>query len=153
MKNNTNEDDAKDSERHDHHVNVNRPSCGGRILIVDDDSDVLFTLRTVLHHAGYTVEAYGDPTRALNEYFPEKYDVMLIDVKMPEISGFDLYKNIRTKDQKARVCFLTAGETYYSEFVRIFPELSEYNYLMKPVENERLLERILKIISSENTAK
>lgn len=132
------------------HGSTDLPALQGRILIVDDDSDVLFTLGTVLKDAGYVVNSYNNPTKALKDYAPETYDLLILDVKMPEINGFDLYKQIKTMDQKAKVCFLTAGETYYTEFTRLFPELSESNYMLKPVENQQLLKRTLRIIRSES---
>src|SRR5437867_3123998 len=84
----------------------------GRILVVDDDPDVLFTLTTVLRDAGYVVDPYDSPITALKEYKPRAYDLLVLDVKMPEINGFELYRKIKAEDWKARVCFLTAGETY-----------------------------------------
>jgi DNA-binding response OmpR family regulator len=121
----------------------------GIILVVDDDLDVLFTLTTVLRDAGYVVDSYDSPSKALANYKPGTYDLLILDVKMPEVNGFELYRNIKARDKKAKVCFLTAGETYFSEFMRLFPELDENNYILKPVENQQLLRRTLHMIRSD----
>src|SRR5213593_2039096 len=122
----------------------------GRILVVDDDPDVLFSLTTVLRDAGYVVHPYDSPITALKEYKPGAFDLLVLDVKMSEINGFELYRKIKAEDRMARVCFLTAGETYFNEFMRLFPDLDERNYILKPVENQQLLKRASTIIDSKN---
>jgi DNA-binding response OmpR family regulator len=94
-----------------------------RILLVDDEVDITTTYRMALEEAGFQVDAYNDSSLALYEYKPGMYDLLLFDVKMPKMNGFELYKKIKglKTDQKPRVCFITAFEVYYQALKELFP--------------------------------
>jgi two-component system, OmpR family, response regulator ChvI len=101
-----------------------------RILIVDDEPDVTLTLKTVLENNGYTVDVFNDPIIALrnfkkaledttaNEKEKEKhrYSLVLTDIRMPNMNGFELYQKIRELDENIKVRFLTASEINHDEF-------------------------------------
>src|ERR1041384_4207015 len=87
-----------------------------RILIVDDEPDLTNLSILVLEHYGYKVDAFNDPKEALSKYKPGSYDLIILDIKMPKMDGFELYQEIKNKDNNAKVCFLTASELYYKEF-------------------------------------
>jgi DNA-binding response OmpR family regulator len=120
-----------------------------RILVVDDEADLTLLCRLALEYHGFKVDTYNDPRRALSNYKPGYYDLVILDITMPKMDGFQLYDEIKKKDQKAKVCFLTASELYYEEFRK-----KEYNaidknlFIRKPVENEVLLEEVNRLISS-----
>jgi DNA-binding response OmpR family regulator len=84
-----------------------------RILVVDDESDICFVLKRVLGEYGFVVDSYDDPLIALEKFKADFYNLVILDIKMPELDGFSLYRKIKRLDKKVKVCFLTAGEMYY----------------------------------------
>jgi len=88
----------------------------GRILAIDDEPDLTMLCKMALEHYGFEVNTFNDPKEALSNYKPGYYDLVILDIKMPEMDGFELYHEIKKKDANAKVCFLTASELYYEEF-------------------------------------
>ena len=64
-----------------------------RILVVDDDNDNLDLFTIVLEHAGFKVNSYSDPVKALEEFRPNNYDPLILDYLMASLNGLELYKN------------------------------------------------------------
>jgi DNA-binding response OmpR family regulator len=87
-----------------------------KILVVDDETDLTTLFGLVLEYHGFKVYTFNDPQEALSNYKPGYYDLVILDIKMPKMDGFELYDEIKKKDHKAKVCFLTASELYYEEF-------------------------------------
>jgi DNA-binding response OmpR family regulator len=87
-----------------------------KILVVDDETDLTMLFSLALEYNGFKVYTFNDPQEALSNYKPSYYDLVILDIKMPKMDGFKLYDEIKKKDQKAKVCFLTASELYYEEF-------------------------------------
>jgi len=115
------------------------------ILIVDDEPDTTLTLKEGLEASGFAaVETYNDPLLALAAFEPGKYDLLLIDVKMDKMGGFELYKEIQKKDKNANACFITAYEIYYDSLKRDFPGLNVGCFITKPIEIGSLVRRIRK---------
>ncbi|MDP8906749.1 MAG: ATP-binding protein [Thermoproteota archaeon] len=110
-----------------------------KILLVDDDLDINITLKKVLEDNGYIVNAFSNPLDALKEYKRNTYNLLILDIKMPHMSGFELYGEIRKMDNKVKVCFLTAGEISPDNNREI---IVNNLFLRKPIENEALLEAI-----------
>jgi DNA-binding response OmpR family regulator len=81
-----------------------------RILLVDDEQDVTYTIKIVLENNGFLVDSYNDPTLALSNFKLGVYDLLLLDIRMPKMNGFDLYQRIRKIDSNVKICFLTASE-------------------------------------------
>jgi DNA-binding response OmpR family regulator len=75
-----------------------------------------------------------------------KYDMIILDIKMPEMNGFELYRQIKKIDNRVKICFLTASEMSYGEYEDIFSRLDESCFIQKPIENEELIARLNKII-------
>ena len=115
--------------------------------MVDDDTDVNTTLRTVLEANGFNVDSYEDPLLALSNFKIRFYDLVILDIKMPEMNGFSLYREIKRLDKTVKVCFLTAGEMYDGAYDDIFSSLDAKCLIRKPIENGKLIERINEIIS------
>ena len=84
-----------------------------RILVVDDESDVCFMLKEALSEDGFAVDSYKDPLLALSNFKAHSYSLVILDIRMPGLNGFALYREIRRLDKKVKICFLTAGEMYY----------------------------------------
>src|ERR671931_558821 len=118
-----------------------------RILIVDDEPDVIIVFKMVLEMNGFEVDAYDNPLSVLSNFKPNSYGLLLLDIKMPQMNGFELYKKLRTVDDKVKVCFITAYEDYRKEFKESFPELDEAKYFIrKPKAVEDLVNHVATIL-------
>lgn len=114
----------------------------GKIAIVDDEPDITTVLKKGLEQYGFVVEAFNDPEVALSNFKPDYYDLMIIDIRMPKINGFELYRELRKRDSKVKVCFLTAFEIYYEEFRKMFPNIDVRSFVRKPVAISSLVKQI-----------
>ena len=121
-----------------------------RILLVDDEPDVAVTIEAVLEESGFfQVDPFSDAISALSVFRSGAYDLALLDIKMPGMNGFELYKKLREIDKKMKICFLTAAELgYYRETDSdVINELGTNCFIAKPVNNSEIIER-LKILLS-----
>jgi CheY-like chemotaxis protein len=113
------------------------------ILLVDDEEDIARLFKIALERAGFIVDMYNDPLQSLSNYRAGIYDLLLLDIKMPEMNGFELYKRIRQIDDKSKVCFMTAFEEYYDEFRKIFPDLKNNEcFIRKPISMNDLIKTV-----------
>ena len=83
-------------------------SARKRIFVVDDEPDVTFTIKVILTSNGYQVDAFEDAEEAVAQFKNEAYFLAFLDIKMPKMNGFDLYKKLLEIDKDIKVCFLTA---------------------------------------------
>ncbi|HJW19637.1 MAG TPA: response regulator [Candidatus Nitrosotalea sp.] len=113
-----------------------------KILVVDDDIDIVLSVKKGLTNNGFEVDGYNEPQKALSDFKPNVYDLLLIDFRMPEMNGFELYREIRKKQESVKVCFLSAFEMYYDEFRKIFPTLDVQCFIRKPTTTENLVSHI-----------
>ena len=120
-----------------------------KILAVDDEPDLTKLCSLALEYHGFEVDTFNDPQEALSNYKPGYYDLVILDIKMPKMDGFELYDEIKKKDHKAKVCFLTASELYYEEFrKKEYCALDRDLFIRKPIDNEELLREVSKIMMS-----
>ncbi len=120
-----------------------------KILVVDDEADLTLLSRLTLEYRGYEVDTFNDSQDALLNFKPGYYDLVILDIKMPKMDGFQVYNEIKKKDQKAKVCFLTASELYYEQFrKREYDAIDKDLFIRKPIENEELLKEVNRIIMS-----
>ena len=118
-----------------------------RILVVDDEPDLTQVSTLALEYHGFKVDSFNDPQEALGKFEPGLYDLVILDIKMPKMDGFELYHEIKKKDSNAKVCFLTASELYYEEFrKKEYYALDRDMFIRKPIENEELVKEINKMI-------
>ena len=118
-----------------------------RILVVDDEPDLTQVSTLALEYHGYKVDSFNDPQEALSKFKPGLYDLIIIDIKMPKMDGFELYHEIKKKDNNAKVCFLTASELYYEEFrKKEYSALDRNLFIQKPIGNEDLIKEINKML-------
>ena len=119
-----------------------------KILVVDDEPDITLTLKTGLENLKqgnknlFEVETFNDPELAFSNYTPGKYDLLLLDFKMPKINGFELWDKIRKVDSKAKVCFITALNIDYESLRETFPLLEIECFIQKPIEICELVDKI-----------
>jgi len=71
-----------------------------RILVIDDEPDVNIILRKVLEKNGFIVDSYENPLLALDNFKPHYYDLIILDIKMPEMNGFSFYREIKKLDDR-----------------------------------------------------
>jgi DNA-binding response OmpR family regulator len=121
-----------------------------RILLVDDEPDVTYTLEIVLEDKGFMVDSYTDPTLALSNFKPGLYDLLLLDIAMPKMNGFDLYQKMKEIDSNVKMCFLTASELFYEEYRRLdaYPRLDMAYFIQKPCRSEDLIRQVNEILRS-----
>ena len=122
-----------------------------RIFLIDDEPDVTYTLEKVLEDNGFKVEAFTDPILALNYYTVDFYDLVVLDIKMPKMDGFELYNKIREKDPKVKICFLTAITMFYDKFrekrLALGKTINEDYFIQKPIKSEDLVKKLTSIIN------
>jgi len=115
-----------------------------RILVVDDNSDIALTLRLGLENNDSTMQVYcyDNPIGALSDFKPNFYDLLLIDVNMPSMDGFELCKKLLQKDLNVRVCFMTAGEINIDAVREAHSLKSIGCFIKKPITTDELVKRI-----------
>jgi DNA-binding response OmpR family regulator len=91
----------------------------------------------------FKVCTYNDPLEALSEFKAHFYDLMLIDVYMPHMNGFELSQKILELDANVRVCFISAAELNIEALREVYPKVSFGCFIKKPVEIEHLVKRLL----------
>jgi response regulator RpfG family c-di-GMP phosphodiesterase len=108
-------------------------------LIVDDEPDITLSLGKGLEQGGYDVQVFNNPQVA-SSFKPNVYDLLILDIKMPNMTGFELYRKLKEIDSKVKVCFITAFETYYERFKQEFFPLEEIKgFIRKPIQTEDLI--------------
>ncbi|MFL6358525.1 MAG: response regulator transcription factor [Nitrososphaeraceae archaeon] len=114
-----------------------------RILVVDDDPDITLTFKVGLEDdKSFEVYTYTDPLEALSRFRPHFYDLLLVDINMPKMNGFELCTMILKIDVNVRICFITAGDTNIEALREIYPTLSIGCFIKKPVTIEYLAKRL-----------
>jgi CheY-like chemotaxis protein len=121
-----------------------------RILIVDDDADLTLTFKEVIEDSNNNIdvnkriEVYtsNDPIVALSDFKPNFYDLLLVDINMPHLNGFELCEKILVIDINVRICFMSAVEINREGLREIYPSLGLGCFIRKPVTIDYLLERI-----------
>lgn len=120
-----------------------------RVMIVDDEQDITTVFKMGLENNQFIVTAFNDPIEALSKFRPGLYDLLILDIRMPGMNGFQLYRKIRDIDNKIKVCFLTAFDESRGEFRASFPFLEEVKcYLKKPITVRDLVRRLADLANS-----
>lgn len=113
------------------------------ILIVDDEEDITTVMKKGLEQlGGFEVDVSNDPEKALAQFKPDYYDLLAIDIRMPKMNGFELYRKLQKIDPKPKICFVTAFEMYYDEFRRVFPSMDVKCFIRKPVSITDLVRQV-----------
>ena len=119
-----------------------------KILLVEDEQDLSVVFNMVLEDGGYEVDCFTDPLLALKNFESGFYDLVILDIKMPEMDGFELHSKLKKIDNAVKICFLTASEMYYEEFRKEeFCGLDKDLFLRKPIKNEDLIKEINRIMN------
>jgi two-component system response regulator ChvI len=128
----------------------NKNNTNKKILFVDDEPDIIYSIKRVLEANGFVVDSYTDPILALSNFKPRLYDLLILDIKMPKISGLDLYQKMKEIDSNVKICFLTASELFYEEYRRLdaYPSLDKAYFIQKPFRSEDLIYKLNEILHS-----
>jgi DNA-binding response OmpR family regulator len=121
-----------------------------RILIVDDDPDITFTFKKAFEDTNriggnkisFQVNTYNDPFLALSGFKPDYYDLMLIDINMSKMNGFDFCVKALEIDVNPRFCFMSSGLINQEALRDQYPSLSIGCFIKKPVTIENLVRRV-----------
>jgi FixJ family two-component response regulator len=103
----------------------------------------------VLNEYGFDVDCFAYPLEALENFKPDFYYLVILDIKMPKVNGFELYDKFRSKDANIKALFLTAlsdVESYSNPSSKAYPLTGERHFAKKPLSNGELLEQIYSII-------
>ncbi len=114
-----------------------------KVLVVDDEPDIANSIRKVLEIRGFEVDTYLDPQDALKNFKPNFYGLIILDIRMPKMNGFQLYRELIKKDNNTNVFFLTAFEEYRQEFNKAFPELDKRHFIKKPLSGTQLMKYLI----------
>ena len=121
-----------------------------RVLIVDEEKDVGGTFETILERYGFDIDYFTDPATALDKFKPNLYDLMILDIKMPKINGFELYDQLKTRDLNIKTLFITAlssVESYNTQNSEVYPLKGRRHFMAKPVGRRELLEQVYSMIN------
>ena len=133
-------------------MSSDKPTHGKKILLVDNEPDVTYAIESVLEDNGFEVDSFNDPVLASTTYKQNYYDLILLDIKMPKMDGFELYDSIREKDKITKICFLTASEMFYESLRKarnLFGDtLGEEYFIQKPAKSDQLIRQLIHIINS-----
>ena len=113
-----------------------------RILIVDDEPDITESFGLALEDSGFEVDKYNDPAIALASFEPNVYSLLILDIKMPKMDGFELYDKIKKIDNKVKVFFISAFDIDRAAISKKYPGLKTENFLPKPIQIPELIKRV-----------
>ena len=120
-----------------------------KILVVDNEADITYALENVLENYGFSIDSFNDSMLALNSYKSNFYDLVILDIKMPKMDGFELFNKIKEKDPNVIICFLTASELFYEELRKtrylLGEKLGEEYFIQKPIKIDDLVQKMIAI--------
>ena len=122
-----------------------------KILVVDDEPDITYTLKATLEETGFfDIYPFNEPSLVLSNFRPNMYDLVILDIRMPQMNGFELFHEIRKIDENVKVCFLTAVSElteYTTAIKKTYPPLDENCIIKKPIDNMELAKQINRILN------
>jgi DNA-binding response OmpR family regulator len=120
-----------------------------RILFVDDEPDLTSLFKKALESAGFSINVFNNSADALEDFKPHFYDLAMLDIVMPKMDGFDLYKELQKVDPDVKVCFLTASEKYREDLREgEYRRLGKDLFIQKPLSIKKLIKEIHRRIDS-----
>ena len=123
-----------------------------RILIVDDEKDVGRTFKMILENYGFEIDFFTDPAMALETFKPNLYHLIILDIRMAEINGFELYDKLKSMDPNIKTLFITAlnsVEPYNTRNSKVYPLSGVRHFMKKPVSSEDLLGQVYSMLVSQ----
>ena len=129
---------------HDKHQSIRMEPVRRRnkILLVDNEADVIITFKAILQDAGFIVNTYEDPLIALSNFIPYFYDLVILDIGMPKMNGIELSRQLLELDSNVKICFITAGEANIEVLRELYPSRAIGCFINKPVTIDQLVKRV-----------
>jgi DNA-binding response OmpR family regulator len=122
-----------------------------KILLIDDEPDLTYTIKKILEDNEFEVDTFNDPILALDNYKANLYDLIILDIKMPRMDGFELYIKLREKYPKIKICFLTVIATFNEDFRKtrliLGKTINEDYFIQKPIQTEALIKKLTSIMN------
>jgi len=118
-------------------------------LLVEDEPDIAYLIKTRLQRDGFEVDGYTNPILALQNFKSGLYQLLILDIKMPNMDGIELFNRMNKEDDKVRVCFFSASEllnSIYQNFIQEFP--NRFLFLPKPISIHKVTEQIEQFLST-----
>ena len=123
-------------------------------MVVDDERDILSIVKRGLESKNrFQVETFIDAESALEslkENSGDYYDLVLTDIRMPKINGFELYRRIKESNPHMKIVFITAFEINKDEFSKVIPSLDVIDFISKPVSMATLISKLNSILNHSN---
>jgi DNA-binding response OmpR family regulator len=110
--------------------------------MVDDETDITTAVSRGLQQRGFRVTSFNNPAEALNHFKRQTFDIILLDIRMPQMTGFELARAIWKEDSGAKICFMTSFEIYEEEARTVFPSMRTPCFLRKPMGLDQLAKHI-----------
>ena len=121
-----------------------------RILIIDDDPDINNLFKIYLEHDGFQADAYTNPIDALYYFKKDEYDLILLDLKMPQIDGISMFQALKNKDENVTICLITADLSYLDQLKEKIPNIEKY-VIHKPILLKNLKDKINELVSEKSS--
>jgi DNA-binding response OmpR family regulator len=123
-----------------------------RIMFVDDEKDILSTVKRGLEsNNAFKVDTFPSGETALQtfENHPENYyDIVITDIRMPKMNGFELYRRIKEKNPSMKIAFITAFEINKEEFNKVMPSVNVTDFISKPLSISNLIAKLKTMLTS-----
>ena len=115
-----------------------------RILLVDNEDDNNIVFKMALEDDGFEVDIYiyNDSLLELSNFKDDLYDLVILDINIPKMNGYELYKEIRKIDSKVKVCFLSASEIYDKNLQKVSPPSDVKCFISKPIQMNDLIRTV-----------
>jgi DNA-binding response OmpR family regulator len=121
-----------------------------RVLIIDDDKDVGNLFKIYLEKSGeYQIDAYTDPVDALYYFKKGLYDLVLLDLKMPQIDGISMYQQLKKVDNNTSICLINADIINLEQLKTKIPNIEKY-VIYKPILLRNLKNKIDSLLLEKN---
>jgi response regulator RpfG family c-di-GMP phosphodiesterase len=116
-------------------------ASGLSVLLVDDEPDITLSMSKGLTARGYKIDTFNESLQAA-KCDPTRYDIAILDIRMPELNGFQLARELWQKNENLQVCFLTGFEIFETEAKAVLPSLKTHCFLKKPMSIEKIASHI-----------
>ncbi len=117
-----------------------------KILYVEDDEDTLNAVKVLLKTQGYKVDGAANGKEALKLISKEKHDLILLDIMLPDMSGWDIFQKIHKEQPKQKIAFLSVMPVS-EERKKVLIKAGAMDYIMKPFDKDDLIRRVNNIIA------
>ena len=121
-----------------------------KILIIDDDEDINNLFKIFLEHDDFHVDAYTSPIDALYYFKKDEYNLILLDLKMPQIDGIAMFQALKRTDENVTICLMTADMSYLEQLKGKIPNIEKY-VIHKPILLKNLKDKINELVSEKSS--